>query len=227
MFEQIKAGGAKSSKTGGMLEIGVDSLPKLPRDAGDRNRTSPFAFTGNRFEFRAVGSSQSIGGSADRRSTPPSPSRSTTSRPSSRPRSPAARSSTPRSRRSWREIITQHGAVDLRRQRLLGGVARRGREARPAELQDRRRRAAGPGAEGRHRAVRQVQGAVAARAPQPLRDPARAVQQDGQRRGQPHHEDRRRRRSCRRRCATSRRWPRTPPRSRRRGSRRTPRCSRR
>ena len=43
------------------LEIGVDSLPKLPRDAGDRNRTSPFAFTGNRFEFRAVGSSQSIG----------------------------------------------------------------------------------------------------------------------------------------------------------------------
>ena len=35
-------------------------LPKLPRDAGDRNRTSPFAFTGNKFEFRAVSSSQSI-----------------------------------------------------------------------------------------------------------------------------------------------------------------------
>ena len=60
VFEQIKAGGAKSSKMGGTLEIGVDSLPKLPRDAGDRNRTSPFAFTGNRFEFRAVGSGQSI-----------------------------------------------------------------------------------------------------------------------------------------------------------------------
>ena len=60
MFEQIRSGGAKSSKMGGTLEIGVDSLPKLPRDAGDRNRTSPFAFTGNRFEFRAVGSSQSI-----------------------------------------------------------------------------------------------------------------------------------------------------------------------
>ena len=39
-----------------MMEIGVDVLPKLPRDAGDRNRTSPFAFTGNKFEFRAVGS---------------------------------------------------------------------------------------------------------------------------------------------------------------------------
>ncbi len=42
--------------------IGVDTLPKLPSDPGDRNRTSPFAFTGNRFEFRAPGSSQSIAG---------------------------------------------------------------------------------------------------------------------------------------------------------------------
>jgi glutamine synthetase len=62
VFEQIRAGGAKSSKSKGMMEIGVDTLPKLPMDAGDRNRTSPFAFTGNRFEFRAVGSGQSIGG---------------------------------------------------------------------------------------------------------------------------------------------------------------------
>ncbi|MBC8132875.1 MAG: glutamine synthetase III, partial [Deltaproteobacteria bacterium] len=60
VFDQIKAGGAKSSKMKSHLEIGVDTLPKLPRDAGDRNRTSPFAFTGNRFEFRAVGSGQSI-----------------------------------------------------------------------------------------------------------------------------------------------------------------------
>ena len=43
-----------------MLDTGVLVLPKLPRDAGDRNRTSPFAFTGNKFEFRAVSSSQSI-----------------------------------------------------------------------------------------------------------------------------------------------------------------------
>ncbi len=61
VWEQIKAGGAKSSKLGGHLKIGVDSLPHLPKDAGDRNRTSPFAFTGNRFEFRAVGSSQAPG----------------------------------------------------------------------------------------------------------------------------------------------------------------------
>ena len=61
IFEQIEKGSAKSTKHGGMLDTGVLVLPKLPRDAGDRNRTSPFAFTGNKFEFRAVSSNQSIG----------------------------------------------------------------------------------------------------------------------------------------------------------------------
>jgi glutamine synthetase len=60
IFEQIEKGGAKSTKSGGELDTGVSILPKLPRDAGDRNRTSPFAFTGNKFEFRAVSSNQSI-----------------------------------------------------------------------------------------------------------------------------------------------------------------------
>src|SRR6187401_1047504 len=60
IFEQIEKGGAKSTKHGGTLDTGVLVLPKLPRDAGDRNRTSPFAFTGNKFEFRAVSSNQSI-----------------------------------------------------------------------------------------------------------------------------------------------------------------------
>jgi glutamine synthetase len=60
IFEQVEGGGAKSSKHGGDLDIGVSVLPKLPRDAGDRNRTSPFAFTGNKFEFRAVSSGQNI-----------------------------------------------------------------------------------------------------------------------------------------------------------------------
>jgi glutamine synthetase len=61
IFQQIKkAGSAKTTKSGGILDIGVSVLPKLPRDAGDRNRTSPFAFTGNKFEFRAVSSNQSI-----------------------------------------------------------------------------------------------------------------------------------------------------------------------
>ena len=61
IFHQLeKAGSAKSTKSGGILDIGVSVLPKLPRDAGDRNRTSPFAFTGNKFEFRAVSANQSI-----------------------------------------------------------------------------------------------------------------------------------------------------------------------
>jgi len=60
IFGQIENGGAKSTKSGGILDTGVSVLPKLPRDAGDRNRTSPFAFTGNKFEFRAVSAGQSI-----------------------------------------------------------------------------------------------------------------------------------------------------------------------
>jgi glutamine synthetase len=60
IFGQIENGGAKSTKQGGTLDVGVTVLPKLPRDAGDRNRTSPFAFTGNKFEFRAVSSGQNI-----------------------------------------------------------------------------------------------------------------------------------------------------------------------
>jgi glutamine synthetase len=61
VFEQIEQhGSAASSKEGGLLGLGTPVLPHLPQHAGDRNRTSPFAFTGNKFEFRALGSSQSI-----------------------------------------------------------------------------------------------------------------------------------------------------------------------
>jgi len=60
IFSQIEKGDAKTTKSGGILDTGVSVLPKLPRDAGDRNRTSPFAFTGNKFEFRAVSANQSI-----------------------------------------------------------------------------------------------------------------------------------------------------------------------
>ena len=62
IFEQLAGGGAKSSKQGGQLKLGISVLPQLPKDSTDRNRTSPFAFTGNKFEFRMVGSSQSTSG---------------------------------------------------------------------------------------------------------------------------------------------------------------------
>lgn len=62
VFDQIVKGGATESKGTGTLKVGVDTMPTLHSDPGDRNRTSPLAFTGNRFEFRAPGSSQSIAG---------------------------------------------------------------------------------------------------------------------------------------------------------------------
>ncbi|NDD26649.1 MAG: glutamine synthetase type III [Proteobacteria bacterium] len=60
LIEQLEKGAPKSTLKGGTLDLGTSTLPTLPRHAGDRNRTSPFAFTGNKFEFRAVGSSQSV-----------------------------------------------------------------------------------------------------------------------------------------------------------------------
>jgi glutamine synthetase len=62
VFNQISKGETTSSAHAGVMELGVDTLPVFPKDPGDRNRTSPFAFTGNRFEFRAVGSNQSVSG---------------------------------------------------------------------------------------------------------------------------------------------------------------------
>jgi glutamine synthetase len=60
VVEQLAKGAAKGSRKGGSVTLGVTTLPELAKDATDRNRTSPFAFTGNKFEFRAVGSSAPI-----------------------------------------------------------------------------------------------------------------------------------------------------------------------
>jgi glutamine synthetase len=62
VFDQISQGRIEGSDAPGLMDLGVDTLPVFPKDPGDRNRTSPFAFTGNRFEFRAVGSNQSVSG---------------------------------------------------------------------------------------------------------------------------------------------------------------------
>ncbi len=62
IFDQLAAGDTKTSEPGGELKLGVSTLPPLPMDCSDRNRTSPFAFTGNKFEFRMVGSTQSVAG---------------------------------------------------------------------------------------------------------------------------------------------------------------------
>ncbi|MGF1541244.1 MAG: glutamine synthetase III [Pleurocapsa sp.] len=62
VFEQIQKGELTACKPGDVMDFGVPTLPIFMKDSGDRNRTSPFAFTGNRFEFRAVGSHQSVAG---------------------------------------------------------------------------------------------------------------------------------------------------------------------
>jgi glutamine synthetase len=62
VYKDIQAGNIATSATGGLMDLGLSQILHFERDPGDRNRTSPFAFTGNRFEFRAVGSSQSVSG---------------------------------------------------------------------------------------------------------------------------------------------------------------------
>ena len=62
VIEQLESGGEKTAKASETMRVGVDTIPELAKDTTDRNRTSPFAFTGNKFEFRAVGSSQNCAG---------------------------------------------------------------------------------------------------------------------------------------------------------------------
>lgn len=60
IIDTLRNGGASTAKQGGLLGLGTPVLPSIPKHVGDRNRTSPFAFTGNKFEFRAVGAGQSV-----------------------------------------------------------------------------------------------------------------------------------------------------------------------
>jgi glutamine synthetase len=60
ILDQLESGNPKKTMKGGALELGATTLPQIPKHTSDRNRTSPFAFTGNKFEFRAVGSSASV-----------------------------------------------------------------------------------------------------------------------------------------------------------------------
>ena len=60
ILDQLEAGKPRKTMKGGTLDLNALSLPQIPRHSGDRNRTSPFAFTGNKFEFRAVGSTASV-----------------------------------------------------------------------------------------------------------------------------------------------------------------------
>ena len=135
--------------------VGVDILPTLPKDAGDRNRTSPFAFTGNRFEFRAVGSAQSIAGPLVAMNTIMAESLDYIAT-----RLEKAVGETGTAQRRGAESPRGHhqGARQHRFQWrwLHGGVAQGSREARPAEPALVRRGAAGARQQGSHRVVRAI-----------------------------------------------------------------------
>ena len=182
IFEQVEGSGAKSSKHGGMLDIGVSVLPKLPRDAGDRNRTSPFAFTGNKFEFRAVSANQSIAFPSTCLNVAVAESLDYMS--GELEAALAKGQGLRRGGRGAAEEDHQAAQADhLQRQRLLGRMAEGGRQARPAQPSQHRRRAARDHLEGGRQRLREVQGAQRARAARPLRGERRDLQQDDQRRG--------------------------------------------
>ena len=178
VFDQIAKGGASRSKEKGTLIIGVDTLPDLTKDPGDRNRTSPFAFTGNRFEFRAPGSLQTVAVPMVMLNTIMAEALdfcATTARGGGRRRHRLQRGGADPARRHRRRA--RRG--DLQRQRLLRRVAGRGGAAWAEEPADHGRRPARADLSRGARAVRQVRRVQRPGDAQPLRDRLRAVPAHG------------------------------------------------
>ena len=178
IFQQIeKAGSAKSTKSGGILDIGVSVLPKLPRDAGDRNRTSPFAFTGNKFEFRAVSANQSI--AFPNVSLNVAAAESLDYCATELEKSLKSRQEAPGGGQGPAVEDHQGEQADhLQRQQLRRRVAEGSGQARTAQPQDvRRRLRRGPQAR-RRQGLREVRRPQRARAQGALRGRPRAVRQD-------------------------------------------------
>ncbi len=183
VFTAIEAGKVQASKPGSFLGLGTPVLPALPLHGGDRNRTSPFAFTGNKFEFRALGSN----------SSPAFPNTvlNTIVAEAVDDLTDKLRAALKGSGATLEKAVTSvvkervggQQAGRVRRRRLLRGVAQGGREARPCEPQNDARRAAVDRREIDRRRVQEVQGALQARARVALRRVHRAVRDEHQHRG--------------------------------------------
>ena len=157
---------------------------------GDRNRTSPFAFTGNKFEFRALGlvdvaGAPEHGAEHDRRRGDRRSSRTSSRRPraSGKSREEAVLGVV-------KDAYSGHKRIVFERRQLLRGVARRGRAARAGEPRPVAGRAAVAGRAQHRRGVREVRGALRARARVALRGLRRAVRDDDQHRGRDRGVDR-------------------------------------
>ena len=135
ILEQVEKGLPKRTIRGGTLDLGAKTLPMLPRHSGDRNRTSPFAFTGNKFEFRAVGSSASIAWPNTVLNTIVAESLDYVAEPAGAGGGRQAVAGAAAAGRADGAQAAHQGAQagHLRRRQLLGGVARRGGPARAAE----------------------------------------------------------------------------------------------
>ncbi len=180
VVEQLAKGAASTSKKGGSMRLGATSLPELPKDATDRNRTSPFAFTGNKFEFRAVGLVGPDLLAADR-------AQHGRRRLALGDRRRAREAQAGRLRRPDGDPLEDRRgqqAGPVRGQRLFRGMACRGGQARPAEQPDHRRRPAGPDDGQGEEALLDVRGPLRARARLAGRDQLGALRQGQQHRGE-------------------------------------------
>ena len=144
VFEQIEKGGVTSAKHSGTMTVGVDTLPPLPKHAGDRNRTSPFAFTGNRFEFRAVGSAQSIAGPLVVLNTIVAESLDYVATDLEKATGGDPAKLNAAVQKVVQAIIKEHKAVVFNGDGYSEPMARRSREARPAEPEEHGRRPCRP-----------------------------------------------------------------------------------
>ena len=171
VFEQIAKGAATSSKGKGTMIIGVDTLPVLPTDPGDRNRTSPFAFTGNRFEFRAPGSGQTSPCRWSILNTIMADSLDYMATELEKAVGEGEDFDTA-VQKLLTEIITEHGAVVFNGDGYSENWQIEAAERGLPNLQDHAGRAAGADQPEAHGAVREVRGLQPARDAQPLRGPA-------------------------------------------------------
>ena len=182
VFDTLVAGEGDPNTPGSFLELGASVLPRLPMHGGDRNRTSPFAFTGNKFEFRALGSSMSLAFPNTVLNTIVAEAIDDLAGKLKEKLDGGAELGAAVSE-VVRDAYSAEQGDHLQRRQLRRGLARRGREPRAEEPEDDARRAT-RGARRRHdQGLRRLLGALRARARVPLRGLARAIHHQREHRG--------------------------------------------
>ena len=188
-FLAIESGSGDAATPQAYLEMGASVLPRLPLAGGDRNRTSPFAFTGNKFEFRALGSSMAL-------SMPNTVLNTIVAEAIDdlagklEPRRPRRRLDRRGRARGRQGELERQQAHRLLRRQLLRGVAQGGRGPRPGQPAPVARRPPVVHRAQHGRGLREVQRPLRARAALPLRGRGRAVHHRDQHRGRDRRLDR-------------------------------------